>query len=626
MTAEFQLENNNLVIIFKKDINSLIKIHLSTVHKLKKRDKADFTYEKQFLLKEAVEIKEFLEQNNYRIISSKKINSLFNEYYENLKKIKDKISELKKINKSYNQSEFSEFIKSLSFLKRPLLKHQHKPAFHLYKAKSAANFSVPGSGKTSVVLSNFQKLKQENKVDGIFVIGPKVCFDSWNVEFLDTIGRDPNIRKLSDSPKKRKEFYESHLDSELVTCHFSLVSKDLDNLREFFKTNRFILVIDEAHNIKKISGTWASSILALSKHSEFKVILTGTPMPNEFRDFFNYLDFLYGDNQILTAVDKAQIEVFIKNKKNDEAISFLNDKIEPFFTRVTKSELNLSKPIFNKPTYIKMNPIEEKIYYSIVTRIKNFDEKNYLSNIELVEKLRKAKIIRLMQTCSYIKNLNISLSETDLIDGVDFSDIEEEDDSIGNDLNDLITNYDTYEKPGKLIELQKMIKNFVKDKKKVLIWSNHLKTIDLIKNTLSNDGHFVKVLIGATSEDERKKIKEDFNNKNSLLNIIVANPKACSESISLHKACQNAIYYDQNYNAAEFLQSLDRIHRVGGSENKTVYYDFLQYEDSIDKKIYKRVREKADKQMKVIESDNLIFSPEEIDDWNDFYGDITNEL
>ena len=43
---------------------------------------------------------------------------------------------------------------------------------------------------------------------------------------------------------------------------------------------------------------------------------------------------------------------------------------------------------------------------------------------------------------------------------------------------------------------------------------------------------------------------------------LIALPQACSESISLHKACQNAIYYDLNYNAAEFLQSLDRIHRV----------------------------------------------------------------
>ena len=626
MKAQFSLEKNNLIINFKENISSLTKIQLVSVYRLKKKNETIIAYEKEFSIKEAIEIKSFLEQNQYKISASENLNKLFIEYYENQKKIEEKINELKEINTNFNQKEFVNYIKSLSFLKRPLLDHQKKPAFHLYKAKSAANFSVPGSGKTSVVLSYYQKLKNEKNIDGIFVIGPKVCFDSWNVEFTDTIGRNPNIKKLSESPKKRIEFYDGHLNSELITCHFSLIARDIDRLINFFKNNRFLLIVDEAHNIKKISGTWASSILALSKYCKYKVILTGTPMPNEFRDFFNYLDFLYGDNQILTSIDKAQIEVFIKNKKNEDAINLLNEKIKPFFTRVTKSELNLSKPNFNKPIYIKMNPIEEKIYYSIITRIKNFDEDSYHNNIELIEKLRKAKIIRLMQTCSYVKNLNISLSDADLIDGVDFTDVEKKEASMGNDLIDLISNYDSHEKPAKLSQLQRMVNSFVKSKKKVLIWSNHLKTIDLIKRTLSADGHFVKILVGATTEEERKQIKADFNKTDSLLNIVVGNPKACSESISLHKACHNAIYYDQNYNAAEFLQSLDRIHRVGGSENKPVYYDFLQYSDSIDKKIYKRVREKADKQMKVIESDNLIFSPDETDDWEDLYRNIKNEL
>ena len=69
----------------------------------------------------------------------------------------------------------------------------------------------------------------------------------------------------------------------------------------------------------------------------------------------------------------------------------------------------------------------------------------------------------------------------------------------------------------------------------------------------------------------------------------MAIPQACSESISLHKACHNAVYYDMNYNTSEFLQSLDRIHRVGGSEKNPVFYHFLQYENSIDAKIYERV-------------------------------------
>ena len=45
--------------------------------------------------------------------------------------------------------------------------------------------------------------------------------------------------------------------------------------------------------------------------------------------------------------------------------------------------------------------------------------------------------------------------------------------------------------------------------------------------------------------------------------VLVANPAACSEGISLHKVCHNAIYVDRSYNAAHYLQSVDRIHRLG---------------------------------------------------------------
>src|SRR5262249_16991443 len=45
--------------------------------------------------------------------------------------------------------------------------------------------------------------------------------------------------------------------------------------------------------------------------------------------------------------------------------------------------------------------------------------------------------------------------------------------------------------------------------------------------------------------------------------VLIANPAACSEGISLHKVCHHAIYVDRTYNAAHYLQSVDRIHRLG---------------------------------------------------------------
>ena len=52
--------------------------------------------------------------------------------------------------------------------------------------------------------------------------------------------------------------------------------------------------------------------------------------------------------------------------------------------------------------------------------------------------------------------------------------------------------------------------------------------------------------------------------------VLVTNPASCSESISLHHGCHNAIYLDRTYDGALFLQSIDRIHRLGLSPNARV--------------------------------------------------------
>ena len=193
-------------------------------------------------------------------------------------------------------------------------------------------------------------------------------------------------------------------------------------------------------------------------------------------------------------------------------------------------------------------------------------------------------------------------------------------------IKNLIYKYDKLEKPAKLTKLISMVLDLKKQNKKVLIWSTHLKTIDLILNSLSTEGVNTKKITGEVNRDieEKKNIMDQFNDPNSNLDALVALPQACSESISLHKACQNAIYYDLNYNAAEFLQSLDRIHRVGGSEILPVFYNFLHYKNTVDAKVYDRVFQKADRQMQIIENDNLTFDLSDDDEnWETLYNDLS---
>ena len=612
MKVLIKLKDNFFQIIFDEKVSISVKFQLESFKLINHGQKDNYIFIGSKNIVNIDNIIGYLKNINFEVSTSSEAKKLITSKKIEIEKFQKKINYLKSLKSEKNNKNFSEFCNSFKFLARALKEHQNKSLYHLYHAGSAANFSVPGSGKTSVVLAYYQKLKIENKVDAIFVIGPTNCYHSWKDEFESTLGRSSNLRIFGDklSPSQRKDIYNNSLKSELYASHFQTISNDAVLLKDFFSKNRFLLVVDEAHNIKKIGGVWSVAVLELSKLSEFKVILTGTPRPNDFQDFYNYLDFLYKNIEIISTYEKAQLSRFMEDNQVEKVAIFLKERLSPFFTRVTKKELNLSKAIFNKPISLQMNPIEKKIYDAIVTKIKNYNLNEYENNIDLIKKMRRARIIRLRQCCSYVQNLNTAIIEEK---GTN-------DNLINNDdIKSLITHYDSNEKPAKLEKLKSMILDLINSNKKVLVWSTHLKSIDLILKELKNENINIKKITGSTDLDERADIKNAFNDENSSLNVIIANPQACSESISLHKACQNAIYYDISYNTAEFLQSLDRIHRVGGSENKPVYYDFLHYEKSIDEEVYKRVFKKADMQMKIIEEENLTFNLSEEDDIDDLY-------
>jgi hypothetical protein len=50
--------------------------------------------------------------------------------------------------------------------------------------------------------------------------------------------------------------------------------------------------------------------------------------------------------------------------------------------------------------------------------------------------------------------------------------------------------------------------------------------------------------------------------------VLVANPAACAESISLHSSCFVAVYLDRTHDCARWLQSIDRIHRLGAAAGR----------------------------------------------------------
>jgi len=531
----------------------------------------------------------------------------FKELLETGRKLKDG---------EYDQADFTKHLEFLTRnIPRKLKKHQLKASYHLWLVGNGANFSVPGAGKTTVVLSVYERLRLEGKVNTLFVVGPPACFGPWKDEFKAVLGREANYNILAGGDKslRKSEYYKRDDTSELYLTTFHTLLNDQEEVATFLtnKNVKAMLVIDEAHYIKQVNGNWAKAVLNIAKHPKYRCVLTGTPIPKSYSDLYNLFDFLWPENNPISANDKAKLRLMEEHENYEAASELLEPTVGPLFYRVRKKELGLEEQVFNDPEIITMNPYEREIYDAITKKIRSYATEDFLKNIDLVERLRRGRMIRLRQCLSYVNLLSTAIEnyDEDLI-------------SDESDLRNVIYHYDEKEVPGKINRLLELVIEFQKRREKVVIWAHFIGTIKLIEKHLRQAGFKSKMIIGeipvertAIAEEEtREKIRNEFVDPKSGLDILLANPAACAESISLHKTCFNAVYYDLSYNCAQFLQSLDRIHRVGGSEEQKAYYYFLQYENTIDADILANLEGKAQRMYDIIEGDYNIYSLDMFED------------
>ena len=561
------------------------------------------------------------------------LQSDYNEQKERFRGILRKCEDYK--NGIFDENAANVFNQYLNSLPRTLRSHQVNAALHQYFGTNTANFSVPGAGKTSVVLSVYEKLRRENKTNLLFVVGPTACFFPWQTEFEQTLGRTPNSTVLAGQKiSERQGFYYLPVPQrpELYLISFDTLKNDISHVLTMFTMidSNVYMVVDEGHYIKSLNGKRANAVLTIAKHAKYRCVLTGTPIPHSYPDLYNLFDYLWPEENPLDKHTRTKIELMQSNSNNDEAKELIDKKIGPLFYRVRKSDLGLGPQIFNEPILIPMNPVENKIYNYILDKIRHDSLKDYMREQDVLEKLIRGRLMRLRQTATYSKLLDTALDESDLFNYPN------------SELLDLIINYDEMERPAKLETLLSMLTKYKEDNLKVVIWTNFVRSLKLILNKIEELGLNAKGIWGdipradsISQKDEsigalqtRESIRNEFVDPTSGLDILVAIPAACAEAISLHKTCWNAIYYDLSYNCAQYLQSLDRIHRVGGSEDKEVNYYFLQYENSIDQAILENLNIKKERMYQLIEKDYSIYSldMEDKDGDNDIEINIYNSI
>ena len=611
------LKNNRLLFSLKrlkfKEENGAILIPYAEEESL-----VEILQEIQGLLEKFGIKRELSEETKKNLESFYREQETFKEFSEKAKNIRDNKFE----NNPELVHEFDSFQKILKGkLIRPLYPLQLLSAYHMAFAQNACNFAVPGAGKTSIVYGAFAYLKSLSEdhpkhIDKILVIGPLSSFAPWEKEYEACFGKKADRQRLSGDSKISRNHKEQHLFSgspaELTLIFHGGVDSLTAEITDFLRRNHTMVVVDEAHRIKNPDGVWGKSVIEISKEARSRIVLTGTPVPNGYEDLFNLYQYLYPYKykDILNFHYGNLVDMTKNSHPDSDRVQEFIKNISPYFIRIKKSDLNLPA-IKEHVLEIDMDDRQREIYDFIETKyIQSF---KYNSSATIKDVLNKAKLIRLRQASTnpalLLKPIEETLSTEDFESRIFIGGQVPEEFQNDSEILAKIYDYSKLAIPKKFVEIKNLLSEKILNRsQKAIIWTIFIQNAKELEKYLTEQGIKSKFLIGEIEQSERELTIEQFNDPNNLdFQVLIANPFSVAESISLHKGCHNAIYLERDYNCSNFLQSKDRIHRVGLPKNQETNYYYILSRDSIDGVINERLNIKVERMEKIIDDDIPLF-------------------
>ena len=473
---------------------------------------------------------------------------------------------------------------------RELTSEQRRDTVKMLSLQHGANFSVPGAGKTTVAFALHLLVKEPSTC--LFVVAPKNAFGAWDevimeclnpldprsdrAPFLRLEGDDDGIARLLESAPKR-----------LIISYDKLI-RSFRIISNYLSTNAVHMILDESHKIKAgLDSQRGSTLLNLAHLPLRRDILSGTPLPRSVEDLAPQLDFLWPGHGLGRSLTDS---------------SNPSEVIAGRFVRTTKRELKLPK-VTHIHIPVEMSAAQSALYAVIRDEIVKVAS-GIRSNPNVDFTAARRSVMRLLQVSSFpllaIRGMTSGLEET----------FPHNDPKVAGLFSALLAERDS----PKIDRTCEIAEELIRNGRKVVIWASFVATVERIAERLSGFGAtFLHggVRTGSVTDPETREFKiRLFNSDSTDCMALVANPAACAEGISLHRICHDAIYVDRTYNAAHYLQSVDRIHRLGLKPEDTTTIRILEssapsFAGSIDISIRRRLVIKLRTMTAVLQDEDL---------------------
>ncbi|MBN2460198.1 MAG: ATP-dependent helicase [Candidatus Cloacimonetes bacterium] len=414
-------------------------------------------------------------------------------------------------------------------LLQPVMRSYQKTGFYWLRMLEHYGFGgiladEMGLGKTIQAISILSVLPS----DAIsLVICPKTLLFNWGVE-IEKFNRNLSYIIYEGNQKERKEILKN-LNVNILLASYSIIVNDIDQLTEI---NFNYLILDEAQHIKNTAAQRTRAVKRLKAQN--RMALSGTPVENNPTELWSIFDFLMpGYLPPLRRYKNEFINVSSNLKQTQEKLKTL---VSPFILRRKKNEVLVELPDKQEQlSFCRLTSLQEKMYLQIIERLKI----NYLDDPEAFTRNYMhvlAAMTKLRQICNHPV----------LVDG----NIRQK-----------------YEYSGKMELLREMLVDAVESEKKILVFSQFVQMLKLLRQMLIHYGIVFEYMDG-TSKNRQQRIN-NFNNNNNI-RVFLISLKTGGFGINL-TAADTVIIVDPWWNPMGENQAIDRAHRIGQTKKVIVY-------------------------------------------------------
>ena len=496
--------------------------------------------------------------------------------------------------------EIEERLRAVGFTKRKLKPFQLRDLSHLLSLGNGANFSVPGAGKTTVTFALHILTRKSGQ--HFIVVAPKSAVQAWIDVVDECLGE--HAPESNAEPFTLLMGSENNINSALNSgamrfiISYDLVIRRQSVIASHFATTRTHLVLDEAHRMK---AGWNSQrgafLLRIADDPVRRDILTGTPMPQAASDMEPQLDFLWPGHGYGLDISQG---------KSPRTV------LGNLYVRTTKKELKLPKAERHFID-VDMDPGQLALYSIVRNEFVRDYSKRVSHGMGDVQFLRaRRSVMRLLQlSVNPILALSAMASDDFRVESAIIDEVLEQGHS------------------AKMRAVMDHAYDLARAGKKSVIWTIFTDTIHSFASSLADLNPVyvhggVPSGIREKSESREGRIRR-FHEDGGCF-VLIANPAAAGEGISLHRVCHDAIYADRSYVSTHYLQSIDRIHRLGLPPDQETHIHIYRSKappviGSIDMSVSRRLVEKI-RNMQILLDDpdlhELAFDEEEAGDPLDY--------